>query len=209
MSASSSRDPEPAVHPTAALHPQSLVDEGARIGARTRVWAWAHVLPGAVVGADCNLCDRTFVETGVVLGDRVTVKCGVSLWDGVTAEDDVFIGPDATFTNDLRPRSGQHLSEHPQTRLAEGCSIGASATVLAGVRVGRYAMVGAAAVVTRDVPDFGLAVGFPARLVGWVGLDGQRLAIEEGEDVRHGPHEYRLRDGQLTMYPEDQQADGA
>lgn len=188
----------PDVHPTAALHPRSLVDPGARIGARTRVWAWAHVLPGAVVGADCNLCDRTFVETGVVLGDRVTVKCGVSLWDGVTAEDDVFIGPDATFTNDLTPRSGQYLSEYPRTRLAQGCSIGANATVLAGVKVGRYAMVGAAAVVTRDVPEFALVVGSPARVVGWIAHDGRKLAVEEGgEEVRHGEYVYRLTDGNL------------
>lgn len=150
------------------------------MGARSRIWAWAHVLPGAVIGTDANICDHTYVETGVVLGNRVTVKCGVFLWDGVTAEDDVFIGPAAVFTNDLAPRSGQRLGEWALTRLAQGCSIGANATVLAGHRIGRYAMVAAGAVVTRDVPDFALVMGVPARPVGWVGRDGRRLNFAEG-----------------------------
>lgn len=180
----------PQIHPTATLHPQSLVDPGARVGERTRVWAWAHVLPGAVVGDDCNVCDHTYIETGVVLGDRVTVKCGVYLWEGVQVDDDVFIGPAAVFTNDLAPRSGQHLRSYPTTVLSQACSIGANATILAGNRIGRYAMVGAGAVVTRDVPDFGLVVGSPARLVGWVAKDGTRLVFDDDGIARHGGHLY-------------------
>ena len=182
-----------AVHPSAVVHPLALVDDGAAVGARTRVWAWAHLLPGAVVGADGNVCDHTYVETGVVLGDRVTVKCGVHLWEGVTAEDDVFIGPSAVFTNDLVPRSGQRRAAWVRTHLAVGCSIGANATLLAGHRIGRYAMVAAGAVVTRDVPDYALVAGVPARVVGWVGRDGQRLHFDTDGQARDAAgHHYYL-----------------
>jgi acetyltransferase-like isoleucine patch superfamily enzyme len=156
------------VDPSAVIHPLAVVEPGARIGARTRVWAFAHLLPGAVVGADGNVCDHTFVEGRVVVGDRVTLKCGVFLWDGLVIEDDVFVGPNATFTNDPSPRSRHHRAEFPRTLLKEGCSIGANATVLPGLTIGRYAMVGAGAVVTRDVPDQGLVAGRPARLRGFV-----------------------------------------
>ena len=187
------------VHPDAQIHPHALVEAGASVGARTRVWAFAHVLPGASVGADCNVCDHTFVESGVVLGDRVTVKCGVYLWDGLTVEDDVFIGPAAVFTNDLAPRSGRHLPEYVGTLLARGSSVGANATILAGCRVGQSALVGAGAVVTRDVPDFGLVVGNPARLVGWVGLDGGKLDFDRHGVAHHGGSVYHLEDGLVTL----------
>src|SRR5450759_2352805 len=104
------------------IHPQALVESGASIAAGTRVWAFAHILPGAVIGGDCNICDHTFVEGKVRIGNRVTLKCGVYLWDGVVLEDDVFIGPCATFTNDLRPRSQQHPACYPATTLRQGCS---------------------------------------------------------------------------------------
>jgi UDP-2-acetamido-3-amino-2,3-dideoxy-glucuronate N-acetyltransferase len=162
------------------IHPQALVDEGARIGARTRVWAFSHVLAGAEVGDDCNLCDHTFIEGAVRLGDRVTVKCGVYLWDGVTAEDDVFIGPAAVFTNDLRPRSRQRPAEYAKTTLCRGATVGAGAVVLPGLRVGAWAMIGAGAVVTRDVADQALVVGNPARRIGWVCRCGERLSPGEG-----------------------------
>jgi acetyltransferase-like isoleucine patch superfamily enzyme len=148
-------------------HPQALVESTA-IGARTRVWAFAHVLPGARIGADCNICDGVFVENDVRVGDRVTVKCGVQLWDGVELEDDVFVGPNSTFTNDLFPRSRQHASAYTRTRVRRGASIGANATILAGVTIGESAMVGAGAVVTRDVPAGAIVVGNPARVTGWV-----------------------------------------
>src|SRR6187431_1820384 len=133
------------------VHPQALC-ESASIGAHTRVWAFAHVLPGARIGADCNICDHVFIENDVVLGDRVTVKCGVQLWDGLRAGDDVFIGPNATFTNDQFPRSKQRPSEFLRTVVSRKASIGANATILPGVTIGQNAMVGAGAVVTRDVP---------------------------------------------------------
>lgn len=145
-------------------HPQALV-ESERIGRGTRVWAFAHVLPGAVVGEDCNICDHTFVENDVVIGDRVTIKCGVQLWDGIRLEDDVFVGPNATFTNDPFPRSRQHLPAFPLTIVHRGASIGANATILPGLTIGQGAMVGAGAVVTRSVPANAVVAGNPARIV--------------------------------------------
>jgi len=147
-------------------HPNAVV-ESTHIGKNTRIWAFAHILPGAVIGEDCNICDHTFVENRVVIGNRVTVKCGVQLWDGVTIEDDVFIGPNATFTNDPKPRSKQHLDHYPQTFVRQGASIGANATILPGVVIGRHAMVGAGAVVTNNVPPYAVVVGNPARIVGY------------------------------------------
>jgi UDP-2-acetamido-3-amino-2,3-dideoxy-glucuronate N-acetyltransferase len=165
------------IDPKATLHPHALVDEGAIIGPGTRVWAFAHVLSGAVIGADCNICDHTFIEGRVTVGDRVTIKCGVYLWDGVTVEDDVFIGPAAVFTNDLRPRSKRHPAAFARTRLSRGASIGAGAVLLPGIEIGRYAMVGAGAVVTRSVPDHALSAGNPARRKGWVCRCGERLSF--------------------------------
>jgi len=148
-------------------HPQALV-ESRNIGSGTRIWAFAHVLSNATIGADCNLCDHTFVENDVVIGDRVTVKCGVQIWDGLRIEDDVFIGPNATFSNDRYPRSRQHLSKYPTTTVRRCASIGANATILPGLTIGQYAMVGAGAVVTHSVPPYAVVVGNPARIVRYV-----------------------------------------
>jgi acetyltransferase-like isoleucine patch superfamily enzyme/dTDP-4-dehydrorhamnose 3,5-epimerase-like enzyme len=142
--------------------------ESPNIGAGTRVWAFAHVLPGARIGKDCNIADGVFVENDVTVGDRVTVKSGVQLWDGVTLEDDVFIGPNATFTNDPFPRSRAWPEVFSRTTVRRGASVGANATLLPGITVGAGAMVGAGAVVTRDVPDRAIVVGNPARIVGTV-----------------------------------------
>lgn len=139
-----------------------------RVGRGTRIWAFAHVLPGAQIGAECNICDGVFMEGGAVVGDRVTVKCGVQLWDGVELEDDVFVGPNATFTNDRFPRSRQWLDGYPKTIVRSGASIGANATILPGLEIGRGAMVGAGAVVTRSVPANAVVVGNPARISGYV-----------------------------------------
>lgn len=152
---------------SAFIHPQAL-NESETIGDGTRVWAFAHVLPGAVIGADCNICDGVFVENDVLVGDRVTVKCGVQLWDGVTLEDDVFVGPNATFTNDRFPRSKAYPEEFGRTIVRRGASIGANATILPGLTIGAGAMIGAGSVVTRDVPEYAVVVGNPARITGYV-----------------------------------------
>jgi acetyltransferase-like isoleucine patch superfamily enzyme len=156
-------------------HPKALIDERVLIGQGTRVWAFAHVLSGAILGEDCNVCDHTFIEGGVRIGNRVTIKCGVFLWDGLTIEDDVFIGPGAIFTNDSRPRSKRHLKTYPQTVLKQGCSLGAGSTTLPGIIIGRWAMVGAGSIVTHDVPDYALVVGSPARWRAWVCRCGEKL----------------------------------
>lgn len=153
--------------PDLFVHPQGIC-ESSQVGKGTRVWAFAHVLPGAVIGEDCNICDHVFVENRVKLGNRVTVKCGVQIWDGITIEDDVFIGPNATFTNDMFPRSKVHLGEYPPTTICAGASIGANATILPGLTIGRNAMIGAGAVVTRSVPPNAVVVGNPARITGYV-----------------------------------------
>jgi acetyltransferase-like isoleucine patch superfamily enzyme len=148
-------------------HPEAIV-ESKSIGSGTQVWAFAHVLPGARIGRDCNICDHVFVENDVVVGDRVTVKSGVQLWDGVTLEDDVFVGPNATFTNDPFPRSRRRPAEFSRTTVCAGASIGANATILPGVRVGANAMIGAGAVVMNDVPPNAIVIGNPAYIKGYV-----------------------------------------
>jgi UDP-2-acetamido-3-amino-2,3-dideoxy-glucuronate N-acetyltransferase len=149
------------------VHPQGIC-ESVNVGSGTKVWAFAHVLPAAVIGSDCNICDGVFIENKVSIGNRVTIKCGVQIWDGITLEDDVFIGPNATFTNDLFPRSKAHLGEYPQARVCSGASIGANATILPGLTIGRNAMVGAGSVVTRSIPPNAVVVGNPARITGYI-----------------------------------------
>jgi acetyltransferase-like isoleucine patch superfamily enzyme len=144
-------------------HSHALV-ESQQIGENTRIWAFAHVLPNARIGADCNICDHVFIENDVIIGDRVTIKCGVQVWDGVRLEDDVMVGPNATFTNDMFPRSKQPFELRP-TLVKRGASIGANSTILCGITIGEEAMVGAGAVVTKDVPDRAVVVGNPASII--------------------------------------------
>lgn len=164
----------------AFVHPKAIC-ESQRIGDGTRIWAFAHVLPGATLGADCNVCDGVFIENDVVVGDRVTIKCGVQLWDGIRVEDDVFIGPNATFTNDKFPRSRVWPARFESTVVHRGASIGANATLLPGITIGAGAMIGAGAVVTRDVPPFGIVMGNPAKLVGYTNTVPSASAVTHHE----------------------------
>ena len=145
------------------IHPLSDVQTG-QIGQRSRIWQYCVVLPKARIGSDCNICSHVFIENNVIIGDRVTVKCGVQLWDGITLEDDVFVGPNVTFTNDPFPRSRQRPDKLLQTTVHRGASIGANATILPGVIIGEGAMIGAGSVVTNDIPANELWLGNPARL---------------------------------------------
>lgn len=154
-------------NPDYFIHDRALC-ESRQIGKGTRIWAFAHVLPEARIGADCNVCDHVFIENDVRVGDRVTIKCGVQLWDGITIEEDVFIGPNATFTNDIFPRSKKYPEKFDRTIIRRGASIGANATILPGITIDRNAMVGAGAVVTRSVPPNAIVVGNPAKIVGYV-----------------------------------------
>lgn len=170
-------EPEAALA-TYFVHPAGLC-ETKDVGARTRIWAFAHVLEGARLGADCNICDHVFIEGDVVVGDRVTVKSGVQLWNGTRLGDDVFIGPNVTFTNDRFPRSRQWQDQVPETRVGDGASIGANATILPGLVIGRNAMVGAGSVVTKDVPANAIAYGNPARIHGYSGSESRDAARHE------------------------------
>jgi len=163
-------------------HPQALV-ETVNIGAGSRIWAFAHVLPGAVIGEECNICDNVFIENDVMIGNRVTIKCGVQVWDGVSLEDDVFVGPNATFTNDLFPRSKQYPEQFARTIVRSGASIGANATLLSGITIGKNAMVGAGAVVTRDVPPNAIVVGNPAWIKGYIS-SGKNAATPASADIQ-------------------------
>jgi acetyltransferase-like isoleucine patch superfamily enzyme len=158
------------------VHPQALV-ESDKIGEGTRVWAFAHVMKDAVIGKHCNICDHAFVESNVVLGDGVTIKNGVSVWDGVSLGDHVFVGPNAVFTNDLNPRAEvkKTREQFVLTDVQEGATIGANATIVCGVTLGRYAFIGAGTVVIRDVPAYAMMVGNPARQIGHMCECGERL----------------------------------
>lgn len=185
---------------SAFVHPNAIV-ESPHVGAGTRVWAFAHVLPGARIGADCNLCDGVFVENDVLVGDRVTVKGGVQLWDGVVLEDDVFVGPNATFTNDPFPRSKQYPTEFKKTVVRRGASIGANATLLPGLTIGMGAMIGAGSVVTRDVPPNAIVVGNPARIVGYVSAEHARQLLPREALSEAGASDLLAGDAEIHRLP--------
>ncbi len=147
-------------------HPTAIVSTK-KIGDGTRIWAFCNILEKASIGRSCNICDHVFIENDVVVGDNVTIKCGVQLWDGLRVEDDVFIGPNATFANDKYPRSKKYPEKFLQTILKKGASVGANSTILPGVVIGENAMVGAGAVVTKNVPPNSVVVGNPARIKGY------------------------------------------
>ncbi len=172
------------IDPSAFIHPTAIV-ENDDVGPRTRIYAFVHILPGAVIGADCNINDHCFIEGGVVLGDRVTVKCGNYLWDGMRVEDDVFLGPSVAYTNDINPRSRARPEEFERIVIEKGASIGANSVLKGGITIGRYALVGMGAVVTGNVPPHALVYGNPAHQHGYVCRCGLKLGAEEtGEPAR-------------------------
>ncbi len=153
------------IHPTADVQTQT-------IGEGTRIWQFVVILPQAVIGKNCNINCHCFIENHVSIGDRVTIKSGVYIWDGITIQDDVFVGPNVTFVNNTYPRSMQYPARHKGAVIEHGVSIGANATVLANVRIGKYALIGAGSVVTKDIPPYSLWVGNPARQIGFVTEEG-------------------------------------
>jgi UDP-2-acetamido-3-amino-2,3-dideoxy-glucuronate N-acetyltransferase len=188
-----------------AVHPCAIVDPGAVLGPGTRVWHFSHVCGGARIGAGCSLGQNVFVGNDVVIGDGVKIQNNVSVYDAVTLEDDVFCGPSMVFTNVYNPRAGiVRKDQYRRTVVKRGASIGANATIVCGVTVGRYAFVGAGAVVRRDVPDFALMAGVPARQIGWISRFGERLDLPlSGNGSAICPHTgdaYQLRDGVCTLF---------
>jgi len=181
------------------VHDQALC-ESVAVGAGTRVWAFAHVMAGARIGCDCNIGGGCFIESGAVIGDRCVIKNGVQVWDGVTLADEVFVGPNATFSNDLRPRAAGRLEAFAPvpTRVAVGATIGANATIVCGTEIGAHAFVAAGAVVTRDVPAHALMAGSPARRIGWACACGETLSAELA--CRCG-HRYRCDDEREGLAP--------
>lgn len=167
------------------VHPQAIC-ESTQIGNRTRIWAFSHILKGAKIGEDCNICDGVFIENDVTVGDRVTIKSGVQLWDGIRVDDDVFIGPNATFTNDHFPRSRVWQQTLPLTYVHAGASIGANATLLPGITIGKGAMIGAGTVVTKDVPANAVVYGNPGKIRGYLGSQKDKfvsLGPEESTNI--------------------------
>ncbi len=162
------------------IHPSAIVDDGASIGAGTRVWHWTHVCSGAVVGSGCSLGQNVFVGATARIGNNVKIQNNVSVYDDVVLEDDVFCGPSVVFTNVYNPRAAvSRKAEYRATRIGRGATLGANSTIVCGVTVGRYAFVAAGAVVNRDVQDYALVAGVPARHVGWMSEFGERLSFAE------------------------------
>ena len=159
------------------IHPKAIV-ETKEIGKHTKIWAFAHILEGAEIGANCNICDHTFIEGNVIVGNNVTIKCGVYLWSSLRVEDNVFIGPNATFTNDIRPRSKVYPPEFAETYIKKGASIGVNATIICRVTIGAWAVVGGGSVVTKDVPDCALIYGVPAQIKSYICECTQDLLFE-------------------------------
>lgn len=184
-------------------HPSAIVDDGAQIGAGSRVWHFVHVCAGARIGAGVSLGQNVFVGNRVVIGDRCKVQNNVSIYDGVTLEEGVFCGPSMVFTNVHNPRALiERKSEYRETLVRRGASLGANCTIVCGVTIGAHAFVGAGAVVSRDVPDFALMVGVPARQIGWMSAWGERLDLPlSGEGACTCPHtgdRYRLAGRTVT-----------
>ena len=188
------------------IHSSAVVDAGAQLGAGTRVWHFAHVCAGARIGNACSLGQNVFVANDVTIGNGVKIQNNVSVYDAVTIEDDVFCGPSMVFTNVYNPRADiTRKDQYRRTLVRCGASIGANATIVCGVTIGAYAFVGAGAVVNRDVPDFALVVGVPARQVGWISRHGERLPLQlkAGGETRcsHTGDVYVVQNGLCMLFP--------
>ena len=182
-------------------HETAVIDPGCVIGDDTRVWHFSHIMSGCTIGKRCNIGQNVVISPSVVLGNNVKVQNNVSVYTGVTCEDDVFLGPSCVFTNVLNPRSAfPRKDSYLQTRICRGATVGANATIVCGHTVGEYAMIGAGAVVTKDIPPFALVVGNPSVQIGWVSERGNRLCFdEEGFAVcPESGEKYRLKDGKVS-----------
>jgi UDP-2-acetamido-3-amino-2,3-dideoxy-glucuronate N-acetyltransferase len=183
------------------IHPSAIIDDRCEIGLGTRIWHFCHIMSGCRIGANCNLGQNVVVSPGVILGNNVKVQNNVSIYTGVVCEDDVFLGPSCVFTNVSNPRSAvSRRDQYEKTFVKQGASVGANATIVCGNTIGRYAFIGAGAVVTHDVPDYALMVGNPARQAGWMSEFGYRLEFDEERKAvcPESGEVYVLKDGRVT-----------
>lgn len=179
-------------------HETAIIDEGCQIGAGTRIWHFSHIMPDCVIGERCNIGQNVVISPGVVLGNNVKIQNNVSVYTGVVCEDDVFLGPSCVFTNVLNPRSAiPRKDQYRKTLVRRGATIGANATIVCGHTIGEYALIGAGAVVTKDVPPYALVVGNPSRQIGWVSEYGHRLRFDEKGEARcpESGERYLLKEG--------------
>lgn len=186
------------------VHESSYVDEGCRIGAGTKIWHFSHIMAGCTIGEGCNIGQNVVISPDVVLGNNCKIQNNVSVYTGVRCEDDVFLGPSMVFTNVINPRSAvSRKSEYRETIIRQGASVGANATIVCGHTLGAYCLIGAGAVVTKDVPDYALMVGNPARRIGWVSRNGEKLHFDEkGLAIcpATGEH-YQLENNRVKLIP--------
>ena len=186
-------------------HETAVIDKGCQIGAGTRIWHFSHIMPDCVIGERCNIGQNVVISPGVVLGNNVKIQNNVSVYTGVVCEDDVFLGPSCVFTNVLNPRSAiPRKDQYRKTLVRRGATIGANATIVCGHTIGEYALIGAGAVVTKDVPPYALVVGNPSKQIGWVSEYGHRLRFDEKGEARcpESGERYLLKEGRvekLTM----------
>ncbi|MFC7049255.1 acyltransferase [Emcibacter nanhaiensis] len=185
------------------VHDSAIVDEGASIGEGSRIWHWVHICGGARIGKGCSLGQNVFVGNAVSIGDNVKIQNNVSVYDNVTLEDDVFCGPSMVFTNVYNPRSAvNRKAEYRDTLVKKGATLGANSTIVCGTTIGRYAFVGAGAVINQDVPDYALMVGVPAKQIGWMSEYGERLDLpltgEATTVCEHTGDVYHLKNGQIS-----------
>ena len=181
-------------------HPTAVIDEGCRIGKGTKIWHFSHIMPGSVIGENCNIGQNVVVSPGVVLGKNVKVQNNVSIYTGVICADDVFLGPSMVFTNITNPRSAVvRKNKYEETHVGKGASIGANATIVCGHDIGDYAFIGAGAVVTKTVSAYALVVGNPAKQIGWMSEYGHRLNFKKGEAIcPESKEKYKLAKGKVT-----------
>lgn len=187
-----------------AAHPSAIIDEGAQIGAGTRIWHWVHISPQARIGERCSLGQNVYVGNDVVIGNNVKIQNNVSVYDAVTLEDDVFCGPSMVFTNVYNPRSAvTRKEEYRRTLIRRGATLGANCTIVCGTTVGEYAFIGAGAVINKDVPAYALMVGVPARQIGWMSRFGERLNLPLRGDAQttcpHTGERYQLSNGVCSL----------
>jgi len=180
-----------------SAHPTAVIDERAQIGEGTKIWHFSHIMPGCTIGKNCNLGQNVVVSPGVILGNNVKVQNNVSIYTGVVCEDDVFLGPSMVFTNVINPRSAiVRKDQYQKTLVRQGASIGANATIVCGNEIGKFAFIGAGAVVTKAVPDYALVVGNPGRQIGWVSEYGHRLHFDQygKATCKESAQQYQLKD---------------